>query len=327
MAELKQKIENVLNETRILALGIQILIGFDFRSFFEPGFNEMPAYAQQLHLAALALMLACFGVLMIPAPYHRIVLHGRNTAELHRLGTATITIGLLPFAVAMGVSFFLGAHWVLGKAAAALFGAATLAVTLLAWYGVEFLARRRKHGKASIYALIDPAKGTNMNQEQDTDLTTRVQQVLIECRVVLPGAQALLGFQLIIMWMTAFQHIPQLWKVLHLASLASVGVSTVLLITPAAYHRIVEQGEDSEMLHHITARLLLWAMAFLALGMAGDFYIVCRITQLSTAMSALLTSLSLAFFYGAWFGYTFWKKRQLHDARLTRSHLKEHKAA
>jgi hypothetical protein len=81
------------------------------------------------------------------------------------------------------------------------------------------------------------------------------------------------------------------------------------------------------MLHHITARLLLWAMAFLALGMAGDFYIVCRMTQLSTASSALLTFLSLAFFYGAWFGYTFWKKRQLHDARLTRSHLKEHKAA
>ena len=66
-----------------------------------------------------------------------------------------------------------------------------------------------------------------------------------------PGA---VGFQLIIMWMTAFYRIPHVWKLLHLASLVAVAVAPASLITPAAYHRIVEQGEDSEMLHHITAR-------------------------------------------------------------------------
>ena len=149
-----------------------------------------------------------------------------------------------------------------------------------------------------------------MSAEQKTDLTTRIKQVLIECRVVLPGAQALLGFQLIIMWMTEFYKIPQSWKVLHLASLVAVAISTILLITPAAYHRIVEQGEDSEMLHHITARLLLGAMAFLALGICGDFYVVCRITGISMAASTTLTLLLLAFFYGAWFGYTFGGSKQ-----------------
>jgi len=166
-----------------------------------------------------------------------------------------------------------------------------------------------------------------MQQEQETDLTTRVKQVLIECRVVLPGAQALLGFQLIIMWMTAFYKIPQLWKVLHLASLACVGICTVLLITPAAYHRIVEQGEDSEMLHHITARLLLWAMVFLGLGTCGDFYLVARMTGLGNPLSLALALAMLAFFFGSWFGYTFWKKRQVHDKRLTESHLKEQSVA
>ena len=153
-----------------------------------------------------------------------------------------------------------------------------------------------------------------MNEEQKTDLTTRVKQVLIECRVVLPGAQALLGFQLIIMWMTAFYKIPQAWKLLHLASLMAVAISTILLITPAAYHRIVEQGEDSEMLHHITARLLLGAMVFLALGICGDFYVVCRMTGIGTAVSATLSLLLADFFYGAWFGYTL-----LEEARVARS--------
>jgi len=327
LANLTDKIENVLNETRILVLGIQILIGFGFRGFFEPGFSRMQPYAQQVQLAALGLMLLGLALLMIPAPYHRIVLHGRNTAELHRVGTATVSAGLLPFAVSMGLSFFLGAHWVLSITASLVFAAVLLAMALLAWYGMEFLARKRRYGRVRLCELIDPLRDIDMKQEQETDLTTRVKQVLIECRVVLPGAQALLGFQLIIMWMTAFYKIPHVWQLIHLTSLTCIGISTVLLIMPAAYHRIVEQGEDSEMLHHITARALLWAMGFLALGICGDFYLACRMTELSTAISASLASALLAFFYGAWFGYTVWKKHRVADTSLTKSHLKARKTA
>lgn len=327
MAQLKDKIENALNETRILVLGIQILIGFGFRGFFEPGFARMSPYAQQVQLAALGLMLVGVGVLLVPAPYHRIVLHGRNTAELHRLATATVTTGLLPFAGAMALSFFLGAHWVLGTTGSAVLSALVLAFVLLCWYGVELVARRRKLGHYGLRAIIDPLSEIDMRHEQKTDLTTRVKQVLIECRVVLPGAQALLGFQLIIMWMTAFYKIPHAWKVLHLASLTSVGVCTVLLIAPAAYHRIVEQGDDSEMLHHITARLLLWAMVFLALGICGDFWLASRMTGLNNPLSTGLTIGLLAFFYAAWFGYSFWKKSKVQDTRLTESHLKQPNAA
>jgi len=327
VANLQDKIENVLNETRILVLGIQILIGFGFRTFFEPGFEQMAPYTQRLQLMALGLMLLGFGVLMIPAPYHRIVLHGRNTGELHRLATITLSAGLLPFALAMGLSFFLGARWVLGTSGSLILSTCVFALALACWYGLEIIARRRKLGGVHLYAIFDPLKEIDMKEEHQTDLTTRVKQVLIECRVVLPGAQALLGFQFIIMWMTAFYKIPQIWKMLHLASLVAVAVSTILLITPAAYHRIVEQGEDSEMLHHITAQLLLGAMVFLALGMCGDFYVVCRMTGIGMAASTTLALILLAFFYGAWFGFTFWNKWRLDDRQLTTSHLKDRSAA
>jgi hypothetical protein len=327
VTQLKDKIENVLNESRILVLGIQILIGFGFRTFFEPGFEKMSPGAQELQLAALGLMLIGFGVLMIPVPYHRIVLHGRNTGRFHRLATITVSAGLLPFALAMAVSFFLGARWVVGTLASGILSGSVLAMTVVCWYGMEVIARQRRRGEIHLYAILDPLREIDMNEEQKTDLTTRVKQVLIECRVVLPGAQALLGFQLIIMWMTAFYKIPQIWKLLHLASLFAVAISTILLITPAAYHRIVEQGEDSEMLHHITAQLLLGAMVFLALGMCGDFYIVCRMTGIGMAASTTLALLLLSLFYGAWFGFTFWKKRAMHGSRSTASHLKDPRAA
>ena len=139
MANLQDKIENVLNETRILVLGIQILIGFGFRTFFEPGFEQMAPYTQRLQLMALGLMLLGFGVLMIPAPYHRIVLHGRNTGELHRLATITLSAGLLPFALAMGLSFFLGARWVLGTSGSLILSTCVFALALACWYGLEIL--------------------------------------------------------------------------------------------------------------------------------------------------------------------------------------------
>lgn len=327
MAQLKGKIENVLNESRILVLGIQILIGFGFRTFFEPGFAQMSPFAQQVQLAALVLMLLGFGVLMIPVPYHRIVLHGRNTGEFHRLATVTVSAGLLPFALSMGLSFYLGARWVLDTRGAMILSGCVLALTLGCWYALEIIARRRRHGAFHLYAILDPLRGIDMSEEQQTGLSTRVKQVLIECRVVLPGAQALLGFQLIIMWMPAFYKIPQIWKFLHLASLVAVAISTILLITPAAYHRIVEQGEDSESLHHITAQLLLGAMAFLALGMCGDFYVVCRITGISMGASTAFSLLLLTFFYAAWFGFTWLTKRSLRDRQLTTSHLKNPSAA
>ena len=79
MAELKTKSKMRLNETRILLLGCQILIGFDFRGFFEPGFEKMTPYMQQLELAVVGLMLLGLCALMVPAAHHRIVLHGRNS--------------------------------------------------------------------------------------------------------------------------------------------------------------------------------------------------------------------------------------------------------
>ncbi len=326
MAKLKDKIDNALNETRILVLGIQILIGFAFRSFFEPGFAKMSPKSQQLAFVALAMMLMGLVVLIVPVPFHRITLQGRNTSGLQRLATSTVSVALLPFAVSMALSFFVAIRWVVGALASAVAAGAILGITLFFWYGMEIAARRRKRGELHLYAALDPLRDVDMNQEEHTELSTRVKEVLIECRVVLPGAQALLGFQLIIMWMTDFQKIPQSWKLLHLASLSSIAVCTILLITPAAYHRIVEQGEDSEALIRVTDRALLWAMAFLGLGICGDFYVVSRRTGFSSGVSSFLTLTLLALCFGSWFGYSAWRARETRAHRRS-PNLEHHPAA
>ena len=72
------------------------------------------------------------------------------------------------------------------------------------------------------------------------ELSDRIKKVLLECRMALPGAQAFLGFQFAIVFAQGFEQLPRPWQLIHFVSLLATTIATVLLITPAAYHRIHE---------------------------------------------------------------------------------------
>jgi hypothetical protein len=44
--KLSDKVKIALEETRILILGAQILLGFGFRGVFDDRFDQLPAYAR-----------------------------------------------------------------------------------------------------------------------------------------------------------------------------------------------------------------------------------------------------------------------------------------
>ena len=48
MAALTDKVQNALDESRILILGAQVFIGFQFRSVLETGFATLPVASQYL---------------------------------------------------------------------------------------------------------------------------------------------------------------------------------------------------------------------------------------------------------------------------------------
>ncbi|ABF39012.1 hypothetical protein Acid345_0007 [Candidatus Koribacter versatilis Ellin345] len=129
--------------------------------------------------------------------------------------------------------------------------------------------------------------------------------------MVLPGAQALLGFQFINVWLGGFDTISQHAKLTHLASLCSVAIATILLVLPAAYHRIAEAGEDTANFVRFAGRMLLTAMVFLALGICGDFFVIAEKLQFSIIASTAMSGGMLALFLGLWFGYTSWKRMQI----------------
>ncbi len=320
MAKLHDKVETALNEARILILGGQVIVGVQCRIFFEGDFQQVPLVYQRALFSGLAAMLLGLAFLMAPASYHAIVEEHRDTADLHRFTTAMLAIGLLPFAISLGTTMVV-TFWRLGTEAIAIgAGLSSCLLCIGLWYGYPMLERWRKDHAFRLSHLLYPIGREFMEsskgnpEEQQKKISNEVKEVLVEARMVLPGAQALLGFQFINIWLSGFDTMPQSMKLAHLASLCSVAVSTVLLMLPPAYHRIAEAGDDNEEFVRFAGKMLLTAMVFLAVGVCGDFLVIARKVQFSMAASIALSAGMLAIFLGLWFGYTSWKRAQIAKA-------------
>jgi uncharacterized protein DUF6328 len=306
VAKLKDKIQNALDESRMLVLGSQVLLGFQFRSVFEPGFAKLPLSSQYLKAFALGLMLLTLGMLLAPGAYHRIVEEGEDTRAQHRFTTRMMNYALLPFSVALGLDVYISMERTLSMTPALIAGLGASLLALFFWYGLEF--KRKGEREPEIREEQQMSLEEAKEESNGAKLTDKIKHVLTECRVVLPGAQALLGFQFVTTLMEAFEKLPQSSKYVHLLSLSLVALSTVLLMTPAAYHRIVERGEETKHFHRFASRVLVAAMIPLALGISGDLFVVVRKVTQSTTSAAASAIVSLLFFYGLWFGFTIYRR-------------------
>lgn len=317
MAQLKDKVQNVLDEGRMLVLGSQVLLGFQFRSIMEPGFESLPLPSQLLKLVALGLMLVAIALLISPSSYHRLVERGEDTEDIHRYATKVMLWAMLPVALSLGIDLYVVTQKVVGWKAGVVAGLTGVVVAVSFWYLLE-LYRRRERADAIAEARRESHEmedEKDAKREESTKLSDKIRHVLTEARMVLPGAQALLGFQLVGVLMESFDKLPNLSKYIHLASLGLIALTIVFLMTPAAYHRIVEQGEETEHFHRFASKMVVAALVPLALGLCGDVYVVVQKVTQSQLVSVVAALVTLAIFWELWFGITLYRRTQREYAR------------
>lgn len=308
MAKLGDKIKTALDESRILVLGTQILLGFQYRAVFESGFAALPPVSQYLKLAGLGVLLVGIILIIWPSAYHRIVYQGNDDAKVHEFITTIMDLALLPIVIALTLDFYVLSAKLLGTTGGVVVAIAVGFIGLFFLYGLALISRTLRSNRKTGSQNTGDSEGS-----MKTPIHKKVEHVLTEARVVLPGATALLGFQLSTMLLEAFDKLPAFSKYVHLVSLCLMGVSVVLLMTPAAYHRIAERGEETEGFHNTASKFLLAAMVTLPVGMCGDlFVVVLKLTQ-STAAAAVSALVMLSLFYGLWFGFTIYRKSQLRN--------------
>ncbi len=259
-SELDKKVKTALNETRLLILGAQVLLGFQFQAFFQDRFLELSILSKYLCLFGLASVILAIAFLVVPSMEHRLIEKGRSSARLIGATSFYTGLALAPLALSLTLSSYvvIGRHF--GVLAGVIGGLSIGGLSSMAWFGFAYLL-----GLASELLPMETSQ---------TPLGTKIEQLLTEARIIIPGAQALFGFQFVAMLTTGFDHLPQASKLMHALALGFIAINVVLLMMPAALHRLSYGGEDSEQFLRIGSALVI--AAFLAGGIATEIYVVLQ---------------------------------------------------
>ena len=140
------------------------------------------------------------------------------------------------------------------------------------------------------------------NLPQKEPLSEVASHLLEECRMVLPGIQALFGFQLMAVFNAKFWDLLYFQRVVHLLAIGLVAIAVALVMTPAAYHRLALRNAISQSFIDMSSQLLLSSMFPLIIGTCLDFYLISTMILSSEWWGAALSLTLMGVFGGLWFG-------------------------
>jgi hypothetical protein len=136
---------------------------------------------------------------------------------------------------------------------------------------------------------------------EQVPLDKAAQHMLEECRMVLPGIQALFGFQLIAVFNEGFgEKLSGPQQLMHLAAIILVAIAIALVMAPAALHRQTEPQEVSERFVWLSSNLLLASMYPLAIAICLDAWLVTSIIVGRNDVGIAVAFLLLAVFALFW---------------------------
>jgi Family of unknown function (DUF6328) len=294
--DLDKKLKTALDESRLLILGAQVLFGFLFQAVFQDLFKEVPPASQALQCAGLGFMLLSICFLIAPSLYHQIVFDGESRPGALAYASWFAGASLLPLTLGLGASVFVVFEHLFGRTAGAMFGLTFTAGSLLLLYGLGLALRR-------------PSGRKQMPDHAATPLKTKIEQMLTEARVIIPGGQALLSFQFVCTFTRSFKDLPLSIQYLHAAGLCAVALSVLLLMTPAALHRIAFHGEDDASFFRIGSALVIAASIPLAAGIAAAIAVVIFKVTESMGSASVAGATALCVLLGVRLGYPVWQRK------------------
>ena len=151
---------------------------------------------------------------------------------------------------------------------------------------------------------------THGSEEVETEpLDKELQHTLEEARTVIPGLQALFGFQLIVAFHPSFQQLESLLKVVQLGALVALALAIALIMTPAAYHRMALRGKVSRPLIYIASRLIAYAMAAFTIAITLNMFLLASVVLESQIWGFGFGMGAFMVFAGLWFVYPMLTRR------------------
>ena len=139
------------------------------------------------------------------------------------------------------------------------------------------------------------------NNKEELSLDSATRHILEECRMVLPGIQALFGFQLIAVFNQGFSDkLSTVQQQLHFISIILTICAVALVMSPAALHRQIDPLAVTRRFIESSTTLLLLSMVPLGLSISLELYIIAQIITGLFWLSFLAAGGVLLLFFSLW---------------------------
>jgi hypothetical protein len=294
--DLADKLKMALDEGRLLIL----LLTLERRSFLDANFNGLPGEVSECPpgQSGRAGNRPAGAYARGGGPDHALddpsdSLPGRGSKRSASRRIKCAELGMVPMTLGLGATTFVVFESLFNRNVGVLAGI-TFAIVAFSFFYALGLVLRIGH------------KGQMPPAEKRTLLKNKIEQLLTEARVIIPGAQALLGFQFVVVFVRSFGELPGWVKITHAVALAAIALSVVLLMTPAALHRIAYDGENSQSFFRISSALVVAAAFPLAVGIAADICVVGFKITGGARFASLSGCVSLLILVAFWFLYPLW---------------------
>ena len=147
-------------------------------------------------------------------------------------------------------------------------------------------------------------KTSRQQSGKELPLDKAATLVLDESRMILPGIQALFGFQLIVVFSDSFTtKLNVSEQRLHLLAIVLVVMATMIILTQAVFHRQTAEKQVANEFIRIASRLLLLSMFPLVTSICIEFYLISRVILNNDVFWAVLFTIVLfSLFLLLWVG-------------------------
>ncbi|WP_198120847.1 DUF6328 family protein [Massilia rhizosphaerae] len=127
-----------------------------------------------------------------------------------------------------------------------------------------------------------------------------MRDIIEEARCILPGLQAVFGFQTIAVFNERFHDLALYAQACHMAGLALMVIAMALLMTPAVYYR-AQHGYATSLMVKVSRRAIRSGLLPLALGLSLDMLTVVSLATDRLSLSIAAAVASLLLFVGLWY--------------------------
>jgi hypothetical protein len=155
------------------------------------------------------------------------------------------------------------------------------------------------------------AHARDEQQDEETPaqrLTRNWSELLQELRVTQTGIQVLTGFLLTVPFSNRFTDLTHLQRTAYLVVLAGAILSTALIMSPAAFHRVLFRHGERPWLVDTANQVARAGLAMIALTTGGVAFLAFDVVA-GLAAGVIAGVLAIVVFAGLWVGIPVWQPR------------------